>query len=530
MGAGGCLSAPPNDEPGDDPEDSFVVSDEDKNNFLSASATEYIVEGKTQVVIESGLASASKAVKEARVRELIGYKQIAIAWFLTQYLVNKSHDDENADYGGMGGMAKGGSFEDLNVTAKNATTYEFTFRQTIAGGHNLISALPVRTVGDDKVFDLEIGKPSNSELAQLTTNSEWYRSAPWSSWNPENVATAQKEKLTLSIERDVESTDAWFDVNALIPDGVLDIDIHLGWDYHAAYHVVHAKELYRWLKDQGFAAPVSTFDGLTNTSGAFTRKVKANGKSITVEVRLFYGKTGANTDPDTDAGGKVLEDDMRTSLAKRDVIIYSGHSGPFYGFALANWRVTSEGDFDDSEMSTVKMPKDRYQVVVAEGCDTYQIGEAFKRNPNKPGGSFVDVVTTTSFSNASTADTVKDIVRALIERDTSGRLRPAPVKKLLAKLDSNSYSFDTMYGFHGIDDNPALHPFANLAKACTKCTRNADCGDNGNFCARVGTSGKRCVAQCTDDRGCGEGYECRDLASGSSLIGKACVPTTLQCQ
>lgn len=44
----------------------------------------------------------------------------------------------------------------------------------------------------------------------------------------------------------------------------------------------------------------------------------------------------AATDPDTDAGGKVLEDLARASLKTRDVVIYSGHSGPFYGFALAN--------------------------------------------------------------------------------------------------------------------------------------------------------------------------------------------------
>ena len=63
-------------------------------------------------------------------------------------------------------------------------------------------------------------------------------------------------------------------------------------------------------------------------------------------MRIYYGRTGTDTDPDTAAGGIVLEKDMRESLNTRDVIIYSGHSGPFYGFALANWKKTDEGDLD----------------------------------------------------------------------------------------------------------------------------------------------------------------------------------------
>ncbi|MBK9072250.1 MAG: hypothetical protein IPL79_14815, partial [Myxococcales bacterium] len=119
---------------------------------------------------------------------------------------------------------------------------------------------------------------------------------------------------------------------------------------------------------------------------------------------------------------------------------------------------------------------------------------------------------------------------ALIARDSSGRLRPEPIKRLLTKLDSNSYWFNSMYGIHGIDNNPTVHPFAKLSKMCDACTKNSDCGDNGNLCVKVGDSGKRCVAACTDDRGCGEGYECADLATGNTIFGQACVPETLSCE
>src|SRR5262249_52760239 len=154
-----------------------------------------------------------------------------------------------------------------------------------------------------------------------------------------------------------------------------------------------------------------------------------------------------------------------------------GHSGPFYGFALANWRKTAEGDLDDSEMRTIPMPADKYQVILANGCDTYQIGEAFKDNPNKAGKN-VDVITTMSFSNAGTPATVEDFVNALMANE-SGKLHPQPISTLLTNLDNESWGFHSMYGIHGIDDNPKLVPFAKTQNFGKSCSANADCGGPG---------------------------------------------------
>jgi hypothetical protein len=515
-----------------EPEDGVVVPEGKEDDFFSLTAYEYVVEGRTRVTIESSLATASAAARRARAEELIGYKQVAIAWFLTEYLVEKEATDANAEFGGFGGMAKGGAWEDLDVVAVDARTYEFTFRQIIAGGRNLMSALPLRTAtGGRREWVFEIGKPTNAELGQLETNAEWYRDEPWDSWNPATAPADKKETLVLGVTRARASTDAWLDYDALLADGKLDIDLHFGWDYHDAYHVKHARAMFTWLKDRGFKAPVTTFDKLTRTSGAFTRTVEADGRTVKVEVRVFYGKTGSSTDPDTAAGGRQLEADARASLATRDVIVYSGHSGPFYGFALANWKLTDEGDLDDAEMATVTMPANRYQVVVAEGCDTYQVGAAFARNPAKPDGRFLDVVTTTSFSNAATPASVQDILSHLLERDSRGRLRPRTVKALLSSLDGNSGGFHTMYGIHGIDDAPAMHPFAIAENLCSECEVNSDCGGVGNSCVRVGDEGRRCVTACSDDRGCPDGYACRAIASSSTstIYGNACVPVDLRC-
>jgi hypothetical protein len=499
----------------DEVEDGVAVAEGKEDDFLSLSAREYILEGRSTVTVEEGAG-------EARAKELIGLKHVAIAWFLNQYLVDKEEEESNHAYGGFGAMVKTGSYEDLAITKLDDRTYEFTFRQLIAGRTDLLRKLPL----DGDTLTVEIGKPSNEAMARLETNAEWYRESPWSSWDPSTVGADQKETLVLTVKPERDPVDAWWDYKRLVEDGTLSIDVHFGWDYHSAYHEKHARALYAWLTgEKGFKSPVASFDAYTRRSGALRKTIQADGRPLTIEVRLFYGKVGTETDPDTDAGGIVLENDMRESLRTRDVIVYSGHSGPFYGFALANWRKTSEGDLDDADMLTAEMPADRYQIVLAEGCDTYMIGQAFKMNPAKRGKN-IDVVTTTSFSNASSPATVEDFVTRLVEVDSRGRHRPRTLSALLTDLDSNSYWFHTMYGVHGIDDNPRLHPYARLDRMGASCSVNADCGGVGNACIRPrANAAKVCAPACTDDTGCGEGFRCAKVASqaSSTIYASMCV-------
>jgi hypothetical protein len=521
----GCADSAPSE----DPEDSIFVDDSKADDFFSVTAVEYLLDGKSTVTLDPSFLTKTAAQRLTEAKRLVGLKQIAIAWFITQYLVDKEDEDANKAFGGFGGMAKAGAFEDLGIRERaDKLTFDFNFTQLAAGGKNLTQKLPIRLSGAKQVFDLDIGRPTNEQMAQLETNAEWYRSAPWDAWDPSKIDAAQKERITFSIAREKASTDGFFDLARLTEDGKLDMDVYFGWDYHSDFHLKHSKQFFTWLKDQGFTAPVSSWDKLTRTSGAFKRNVKANGKTVAVEVRIFFGKPGTETDPDTDAGGVVLETEARNSLKTRDVVVYSGHSGPFYGFALANWRKTSEGDLDDADMRVMDLPSDRYQVVLAEGCDTYQIGEAFKENPNKAGKN-IDIITTTSFSDASTPAAVEDFVSTLLARDTLGRLRPQPVSTLLTRLDSEAFSFTTMYGMHGIDDNPKLVPFAKPENFGKTCKVNSDCGAPGNLCVSAGTSvGKRCTAACAGEGGCGTGFTCKAVASASSstIYGRACAKTT----
>jgi len=56
-------------------------------------------------------------------------------------------------------------------------------------------------------------------------------------------------------------------------------------------------------------------------------------------------------------------------------------------------------------------------------------------------------------------------------------------------------------------------------------------GPDGPLYVTVGDSGRRCVAACTDDAACGEGYACKPVASASSatIYGNYCVPKTRTC-
>ncbi len=509
-----------------------IVPPGKEDNFLSNKAQEYMVEGVTTVTIESSLATATEDQKLARVRELIPLKQIVIGWFLNQYLVTKEGEESNASYGGFNALTKNGAYEDLGITALDATTYQFTFRQEFGGGLDLLAKLPTTACQTDrKCFDLTIGKISNDEMSRLETNYEWYRSAPWSSFDPAKVDPSRIEKLTLAAWPEKRSYDGWFDYNRLFADGKVTMAVHFGWDYHSDYHLKHSREVYDWLTGtEGFKSPVDSYDNLTHTSGPLTKTITANGKPVTVEISLYWGKPGTDTDPGTAAGGKVLEDDMRQSFKDKEIIVYSGHSGPFYGFALADWNKTTEGDLDDSEIPTMQMPSDTYQVVVAEGCDTYGLGEAFRLNPAKAGGKNIDVVTTTSFSNAATADGTKDTLRAIYGDDGAGQQKPMTFVEYLGSMDANSPWFTTMYGVHGLDDNPHAHPYARADLACKPCASDTDCGGLGNKCTRLGASEKFCTFYCTADDGCPSGYQCLPVAQGSTITSKQCAPMNLTCE
>ena len=81
----GCTEAL---EPEGDPEDSIFVDEGKADDFFSTSAQEYILQGTTTVVLDASMASPPAAERLAAAKTLISQKHIALAWFITQYLVD----------------------------------------------------------------------------------------------------------------------------------------------------------------------------------------------------------------------------------------------------------------------------------------------------------------------------------------------------------------------------------------------------------------------------------------------------------
>lgn len=507
-------------------EETLVVPEGKMDNFFSLSAQEYMVEGLASVELESSYSDDDETTRLERLKELVYYRQIAVNWFLLQYLMGQDEHENKYQ-----SLTKNGSYEDLELTAdpENPLRYTFKFRQEVGGQLDLLSKLPT-TMGDDgrHHFQLPVGVVSNTELARLELDREWYRSSPWSSFDPSTVDASKVEYLDLAIYAEEHSQDGWIDYERLFEDGKLTISVHFGWDYHSEYHLKHSRDVYDFLVSQGFKSPVSNYDAYLRTSGPLTRAIVANGRDVDVEVSLYWGKPGTDCDPDTSTGGRTLENDMREAFKVNDVVMFSGHSGPFYGFALANWKKTSEGDLDDSEVPGLAMPRDKYQVVLAEGCDTYALGQAFRQNPNKEGLRNLDVITTTNFSNASTAGVVRNFLTSMFEVSKSQH-QPWTYSKLLQRLDGNSSWFHSMYGVHGIDDNPRLHPYAVTENFCVSCTVDEDCGPVGNKCIRLNDNEKVCSAECLDSEACPAGYECKSVHTGSWITSKQCLPSSLTC-
>src|SRR5262245_42928685 len=185
--AGGCAAV----AGADGNEDDLIVPEGKEDDFFSSSASEYWVSGNGTVTVEDGLTAAAKL---ARAKQLVQLKNVAISWFLNTYLIDKEDEDANKAYGGFGALARFASEMDGTLTpAADGRTFTFPYRVQVAGSKTLLSRVGAS-------FTLQLGKVSNDELAQLEYNHEWYRSAPWDSFDPSKLTADQLEPMAMKME------------------------------------------------------------------------------------------------------------------------------------------------------------------------------------------------------------------------------------------------------------------------------------------------------------------------------------------
>jgi hypothetical protein len=511
-----------------------VVPPGKADDFFSTHGQEYTVTGRTRGAIESTCLSASADSPDpakACALQAIGLKNFAIAWFLNQYMIDKQ-DAPNQDWGGFTAMTRPESYDALEIGAADPNgAFEYRFTSELSGPFDLLDKLPTTPCGDgEKCFDLEIPVLATSTLQQ----NEWYRKAPYNAYKPETY-TGEKETITLSIKPFPRSNDAYLEYGKLFSaeqlakaGGALKIGMFVGWDYYdARYDLQTAKEVYRWLvTDRGFKSPVGSYDQLGIDSGDLEKTIRVLGKEVPVRVKLVHPGQGDPANP-TFAGRMKAE--LVKAFAERQVVLFEGHAGPLYGFALANWNATEAGELDDTELPFLSIPENFYQVVMASGCDTYMVADSLYLNPVKQGRVDLDVITTTSFSNAAgKGRTSKVVMDAVFNQEHSGELKPKMYGELLRKLNQE-YWMTPIYGVHGIDDNPRVNPLADFSKSCEPCSSHASCGGFDTLCVDLGGGDKRCAAKCESNNDCPSGYSCFDMREGNTIISKNCAPTTLSC-
>ena len=167
------------------PEDGVVVPEGKADDFFSTAAAEFIIEGRSFVTVEEGEGLE-------RAKELIRLKHVSISWFLNDFLIEEE-DTTTGEVFGFGAMVKSGDFTDLDIRQLNARSFEFTFEQIVTGTKDLPELLGVDGSG---AFAIEIGKPTNEEMAKLDVNEEWYRKAPWSPWKPDTTRPRRRSSFS----------------------------------------------------------------------------------------------------------------------------------------------------------------------------------------------------------------------------------------------------------------------------------------------------------------------------------------------
>ncbi|MBW2524562.1 MAG: hypothetical protein JRI23_10315 [Deltaproteobacteria bacterium] len=486
-------------EPGAEDEylGAHVVTPGKADDYYSASAAEYRVRG--EVPLE--LTAAQQADEKIRT-EVADLRVAAVGLYLTAYLADKltGHSD-NLDYGGFRAMVRNHPAERTEVRATAGGGYVAAFAFDVAGPRDLLTTIPASEDADwTQGYPFDLAMPADPDMLTSDINT----------FDPETYA-GQLEFVRLYARVMPASPNGYPNFSAFTSDGVYDVALVYGHDYTAdRFDLLEAREAFHQLVSWGFVAPVQRFADLSRDSGPFTTSMRVGAADVVVNVYVYHSDMFLD-----DRSGQ--HDLVLAELATRDVFIYSGHAGPYYGFYLdPDWGAT----VDVGELATAPLSS-KQQMFVAQGCQTYsQYADMLYANPAKSEAN-LDVITTVNYSYGTGT---MAMLYGLVGTDSTGHHAATDFGALLVDLDAAAGDFPAvLYGVVGIDDNPKLHPYANLAAIGEPCSTSADCGNAaGNICA-VGLDGtKQCGAVATAAAGCPEDTQFLPVASGGWITQDGC--------
>ncbi|MEZ4257024.1 MAG: hypothetical protein R3A78_15150 [Polyangiales bacterium] len=512
---GACAPAGSSDF-GDAPE---IVPNGKADNYYSSIASEFEVSGSMRVDMTAD-EYADPTVREAKAVERI----TALGLYLTGYVTDKFEGiDENDDgeitedeiffhnvgYGGFYAMVRNYSYDDVAVepSEDGEAGYEVHFTLDMAGPKNLLSMIPPSADANPKPGSLafELQMPEGKAVdPDSVPRGDFRRFDPRDYPGP-------LETHVLSARVLPEPSNAYPAYADFVSDGVFDITLFYGYDYNTARSDLReAREAFDGLKDLGFKAPVTTFDALDADSGPFIKAIKAGGKSVRVEVRIF-------TEPMYTSNRKAQHDTALSEIAARDVFFYNGHAGPYFGFYTDEARAAQVNywEFADYPFPT------KQQLVIAQGCQTYsQYADMLYANPAKSEDN-LDVITTVNYSYGIGTF---EILESLVKTDRKGVHTPDDFYTIVSNLNGEWWNRQkqVFYGVMGIDGNAQLHPYANVDAIGRSCKSNTDCGDAaGNVCASF-SGAKTCAAKAIAPSACPSGTTHGFLGESGTLTTGVC--------
>jgi len=490
------------------------VAEGKEDNYLSPTSMEYRIGGEGKLDLDAAAwGEKTDAEKEARAQELLGDKFKAYLHFINVYVTNKEHEDSNAAYGGFSGMVRKSSLGSLvDPSGTDKLSWSFMWDAEMAGPRDIMSKLPIETRSNgERYFVVQMPKLTEQQLS--------YSSYP-KDFNPATYE-GEIEELEVSITPIPASADAWPEYAQMLEDGKLDMLVLVGGDYNEErYDLKAAEEIFNWLKKAGYQHPAATYKELTLESPPFTRKMKANGKDVAIEISFLH--------PDIVEDGKL--DSLRAKIVEAyesmDVLIYDGHAGEDPSYSGVVYHYNPRHAISANDLAALKLPS-KYQLFLFNGCKTYAgYPDALYSSPNKTTKN-LDLISTVNFSWLTMQPfTTSGFINELTAQ-SGGTHDPHTFMEILSQINKSS-NYNVYYGVHGIDDNPHGNPYMSGDLLCKSCTSDAACGGAGNRCIRFST-GMACGGECTADDGCPTGYTCRKIASGSQIVGSQCMPKNLQC-
>jgi len=495
------------------PEDDLLIVPEGKaDNYYSNVSAEFEVTGRLPVAL-----TAEELADEAVRADKVTRRLTALGLYLTTYLTDKFRGiDSNGDgeisdnevffhneqYGGFHAMVRNYSIEAGELTGDVATGLSASFTIDVAGPADFISRV---AAAEGAAFDLQM--PEGATVDPDAVPRREIRN-----FDP-TTYTGTLETVRCAVRPLPVPGNGYPHYADFVADGVYDLTLFYGHDYNTSRSDLReAREAWNGLEDMGFTMPAATFEELGADSGPATRAVKAGGRDVTIEVRIFHSDMFA-----TDRHGQ--HDRALAEITGRDVFFYNGHAGPYYGFYLdaANLAMVGFAELATAPFTT------RQQLAIAQGCQTYsQYADMLYAHPDKSEDN-LDVITTVNFSYGQGT---LELLRNLVRTDAAGNHQPVDVYRIVGDLNGdwiNSWK-SVFYGVMGLDGNPRLHPYAAPDALGRACATAGDCGDpGGNVCAAETADGERhCGAVALDATACPAGSTYRALASGTTIQSGAC--------